>query len=217
MRGRQNLSRIQSTNSRRASVLFSAALLVAWSLPVPATRAEAPAAAISKAAAERCDKKLKALQDFAEALSSSRKQTTRFTEDEVNSYLALELSPEFHPCLKSLQMTFEERNLRGVASIDFDKLGTTSTKFMPRLLSKVFSGTHRLDARGSLLSRNGKANFRLDQARFDNTKLPKSLVEEIITAVGKRQNPPFDPLQPSKLPYRIEEVDVHQGYITVYQ
>lgn len=131
--------------------------------------------------------------------------------------MALELSPKFHPCLKSLQMTFEEGNLRGVASINFDKLGSASKKFMPKLLSAVFSGTHILDARGQLLSGSGKASFRLGQARFDNSNLPKSLVEEIITAVGKRQNPPFDPLQPSNLPYRIEKVDVHQGYITVYQ
>jgi hypothetical protein len=196
---------------------LSAALLVAWSLSVPAIEAEAPPSAISKAASERCDKKLKALEEFANGPTSSRKQTTRFTEDEVNSYLALELSPEFHPCLKSLQMKFEEGNLTGVASIDFDKLGTTSAKLMPRLLSAVFSGTHTLDARGQLLSQGGKANFRLDQARFDNSNLPKSLVEEIITAVGKRQKPPFDPLQPSKLPYGIEKVDVHQGYIAVYQ
>jgi len=217
MRGRRSLSRIYCTNSRRASAFLSAALLAAWCSLAPTTRAETPAPAISKAAAERCDTKLKALEKFAELPNPSRKQTTRFMEDEVNSYLALDLSPGFHPCLKSLQMIFEEGNLRAMASIDFDKLGTVSTKIMPKLLSALLSGTHTLDARGQLLSRNGKANFRLDQARFDNSNLPKSLVEEIITAVGKRQNPPFDPLQPSDLPYRIEEVDVHQGYITVYQ
>jgi hypothetical protein len=215
--GGRNLSRIHGGSSRRASALILTALLAGWSLPAAGMRAATAASAISKAAAERCDTKLKALEKFAGLPNSSRRQTTRFTEDEVNSYLALELGSEFHPCLKTLQMTFEEGNLTGAASIDFDKLGTVSTKFMPKLLSVLFSGTHRLDARGQLLSRNGEASFRLEQARFDNSNLPKSLVEEIITAVGKKQNPPFDPLQPSKLPYRIEEVDVHQGYITVHQ
>jgi hypothetical protein len=76
---------------------------------------------------------------------------------------------------------------------------------------------HKLTARGQLLSGNGKASFRLEQARFDNSTLPKALVEEIITAVGRKQNPPFDPLQPSQLFYDIDKVDVHPGHILVYQ
>jgi hypothetical protein len=193
------------------------ALLAAWGLPAATTKSQKTAPGISKAAAKRCDTKLKSVEKFGEIPDSSRRQTTRFTEDEVNSYLALEVSSQFHPCLKTLQMTFEEGNLRGVALLDFEKLRTSSTKIMPRLLSMILFGTHTLDVRGKLVSRSGQANFRLDRARFDDSSLPNSLVEEIITAVGKRQNPPFDPLQPSKLPYRIEEVEVHQGYITVYQ
>jgi len=42
-------------------------------------------------------------------------------------------------------------------------------------------------------------------------------VEEIISTVGKRQKPPFDPMQPSQMPYGIQKVETGQGYITVYQ
>jgi len=35
--------------------------------------------------------------------------------------------------------------------------------------------------------------------------------------VGRKQDPPFDPMQPSKMPYEIQKVDVHSGYIVVYQ
>jgi hypothetical protein len=85
------------------------------------------------------------------------------------------------------------------------------------LMSLMFSGTHTLSASGQLQSKDGNARFYLEQARFDNSTLPRSLVEEIISAVGKKQNPPFDPLQPSRMPYKIERVDVHRGYIIVYQ
>lgn len=175
------------------------------------------ASAASKAAAEQCRLKIKSLEDFSIKRKSGQKQTTRFSEDEINSYLALDLSPKYHPCLKSLLMTFEESSMQGVAAIDFDRLGTTSSKFFPKIISLMFSGTHTITARGQLLSKNGNANFYLEQARFDNSSLPKSLVEEIISAVGRKQNPPFDPLQPSPMPYKIEKVDVHPGYIIVYQ
>lgn len=217
MRGRQNLSRTYDGNSRRAAALILAALLAAWSLPGASTKPEKTAPGISKAASKRCDTKLKSIEKFGASEDPSSGRTTQFTQEEVNSYLALELSPKFHPCLKTLQMTFEERNLGGIALLDFDKLRASSTKVMPRILSLILSGTHTLNARGRLLSGNGQANFKLDEAHFDDSSLPNSLVEQIITAVCKRQNPPFDPLQPSKLPYRIEKVEVHQGYVTVYQ
>jgi len=175
------------------------------------------ASTASKAAAERCRLKIKSLEDFSINRKSGQKQMTRFSEEEINSYLAVDLSSKYHPCLKSLLMTFEESRMQGVATIDFDRLGTTSTRFLPKIVSLLFSGTHTITARGQLLSKNGKANFQLEQARFDNSSLPKSLVEEIITSVGRKQNPPFDPLQPSEMPYKIEKVDVHRGYIIVYQ
>jgi len=178
-----------------------------------------PAASqISRAAAERCAAKVKSLEDFDTQHKPGQKQTTRFTQEEVNSYFALVLSPKYHPSLKSVTFTFEENNLlQSIATIDFDKLGATSGKMLPKLLSFLLSGVHTLTARGQLVSGDGKARFRLDEARFDTTTLPRSLVEEIITAVGRKQNPPFDPLQPSELFYGIQKVDVHSGYILVYQ
>lgn len=176
-----------------------------------------PSYKASKTAAEQCSSKLKAMEEFTVERKPGRKQKTRFSEDEVNSYLALELSPKYHPCLKSLVVTFEENRLQAIASIDFDRLGTASDKVLPRIIGLVFSGMHTITARGQLVSKNGKANFNLEQARFDNSTLPKYLVEQIITAVGRKQKPPFDPLQPSEMPYEIEQVDVHPGYIITYQ
>jgi hypothetical protein len=102
-------------------------------------------------------------------------------------------------------------------AVDFDRLGGTSTRFLPKLLGFMLSGVHTITTQGRLVSGNGKASFRLEQARFDNSTLPKALVEEIISAVGRKQNPPFDPLQPSQLFYGIQRIDVHTGYILVYQ
>jgi hypothetical protein len=202
---------------RRKAAPLLLSLFLFWGAAATPVGGDMFASAASKAAAEQCVLKLKGLEDFSIKHKPGQKQTTRFYEDEINSYLALDCSPNYHPSLKSLLMTFEENNIAGVAAIDFDRLGSGSTRFLPKIISFMFSGTHTLTARGQLLSKNGIANFHLEQARFDNISLPKSLVEEIISAVGRKQNPPFDPLQPSAMPYKIERVDVHPRYIIVYQ
>ncbi len=201
--------------SFRSTLLLSGLILFCGFANPVGTGSTAPA--VTKAASERCNLKLKALENYAAHPKTGRVPTTQFSEDEVNSYFALDLSPQFHPCLKSLTFRFEEDRLQGDAIIDFDRLGAASGKLFPKLLSLMLSGVHTITARGQLVSGDGKASFRLEQARFDNSTLPKALVEEIISAVGRKQNPPFDPLQPSHLFYGIKKIDVHPGYALVYQ
>jgi hypothetical protein len=175
------------------------------------------AASISSAAAERCRIKLIRLEDFVTLEKPGGKQTTRFSDEEVNSYLAQDLSSEYHPSLKSIETAFEKNTLQVVATVDFDRLGIESTRLLSKMANLLFSGTHKITARGKLQSGNGEAYFELEKALFDNTALPNFLVESILTAVGKKQDPPFDPMQPGEMPYKIDKVDVHPGYIIVYQ
>ena len=157
------------------------------------------------------------LETFQGKRKPGETQTVQLSENEFNSYLALDLSTQFHPCLKSLVTVFEENRLKATATIDFDRLGTTSSKLLPKLIGLVFSGVHTLAADGQLLAKDRKAWFKMNQTLFDGGTLPKTLIEGIISAVGRKQNPPFDPLQPSEMPYEINKVDVHPGYIIVYQ
>jgi hypothetical protein len=180
-------------------------------------QAESPPPKISARASARCTKKVAELQEFAADKGSLDKKTTRLTEEELNSYMALELKSKYHPCLQSLQISFEENKLSGVATIDFDNLSLNSTKSVTRLLTKLLSGVHSLSMEGKLEASGGKANFVLGEARFDSTVLPNFLVEEIITAVGKKQKPPFDPIQPTQMPFKIDKVEVHKGHIIIIQ
>ncbi len=172
---------------------------------------------ISKAAADSCARKVKALEAFAETPEKHGAKKTRFTQSEINSFLALDLKSKYHPSLQKLEFTFDEDKLSAVASVDFDNLSMNSTKVFTRLVAKLFSGVHNLCMSGKLAARDGKANFVLDEARFDSNVLPNFLVEEIISAVGRKQKPPFDPMQPSKMPYAVDRVEVHRDYILVYQ
>lgn len=170
----------------------------------------------SKAAAERCSAKLNQLEASVAGNGSAKKQTIKFSQDEINSYFALDLSSKYHPCLRGLTLTFEEGKLKGVAVIDFDRLEAAST-LGSKLLSMLFSGTHILSIRGKPESKDGMARFLLEEALFDDSALPKALVEKIISLVGGKQKPPFDPLKPSELPFGIQWVEVHAGYLVVHQ
>jgi len=79
------------------------------------------------------------------------------------------------------------------------------------------SGVHSLSATGRLHAKSGKAYFEFTEAYLDDHMLPKFLVEEIISGVGRRQKPPFDPLQPFQIPYHIKSADVKPGMIIIYQ
>ena len=171
----------------------------------------------SRAAAERCRVKMKGLEDFDALKNTERVRTTKFSEEEVNSYLSEELDSEASPSLKRLAIVFKKNWLKAVATIDFDNLRMTSPNLVAKIAGLLFSGIHTLTAEGRIVSGNGNAHFELEQALFDNHTLPRPLVEEIITAVGQKQNPPFDPLQPSKLLYNIDRIEVRPGYIVVHQ
>jgi hypothetical protein len=177
---------------------------------------DTPAPKISKEASDSCSTKVKAMEAWAAQPEPKQHQTTRISEEEINSYLALELKAKFHPCLTSLQLTLGEKHLSGTAGIDFDNLGM-SAKGVAKLLAGLLSGKHKLSVAGVLVTEAGKGSFQLEEARFDGTLLPNFMVSEIITAVGRKQRPPFDPLQPSQMIYAIDRVDVHAGYFIVYQ
>jgi len=178
---------------------------------------EKTAIVASRDAAARCQTKLKNLDDFANRRKSGQKQTTKITEEEINSFLELNLKSKYHASLKSLVMEFNENRMQATAVINFDHLRSASTKLLPKLIGLVLSGVHTIAVEGQVLSGNGRANFRLERARFDNGTLPKYLVEEILSAVGRKQKPPFDPMQPSRMPYEINRIETHPGYIIVFQ
>jgi hypothetical protein len=206
----------QCIAERRFGTTLLLAGLVLFCLS-PLASGETPSFTPNKGAAARCRSKLGELMTFSENRKPGQTRTTKFSQNEINSHLALDLSSQYHPCLKSLVVVFEENRLKATATIDIDRLGTASQKLFPKLLSLVLSGVHTLAADGQLVAKDGKAHFELAQALFDGSALPKPLVERIISSVGRKQNPPFDPLQPSEMPYEINKVDVKSGYIIVVQ
>lgn len=195
-------------------------ILVAFAfLPrIPLARSQDPSGpGITREAAENCARKVQRLQDNAARTEGPVKQEIRITQNELNSYFAYELSPKYHPSLRKISFEIEEGKLDCRAAVDFDRLEFSSAQFWAGLMGKLFSGVHTLSFRGGILSGAGRGQFQLEEARFDDTALPNGLVAEIITALCRRQSPPFDPMQPSEMPFAIKKVELHPGHIIVHQ
>jgi len=184
------------------------------------TQKAAPEAGAAKREADSCDAKVRRLQAYIDNPIPPGKvgsQATTLTENELNSYFDLVLRPQYHPSLKGIRFKLSESRLQSYAVLDFDRLELDSTQFLTGLIRKLLSGVHSLTILGGIVSGSGKASFRLEEASFDGVALPNLLVSEIISAVGRKQNPPFDPMQPSALPYGIQRVELHSGRLVVYQ
>lgn len=186
-------------------------------LPAAGNASDSEKPGISRRASDSCARKVSALEKEAARKDRRTHPVTRFSENEINSFMAIGLRPRIQPSLKSLQFVFKENSLTGIAEIDFDNLSISSTKALAKMIARLFTGIHNLTVQGKLVTEAGLGSFQLEEAHFDGNVLPGFLVNEVITAVGKKQKPPFDPLQPSKMPYAIDRVEIHAGYILVYQ
>ncbi|MDR0843059.1 MAG: hypothetical protein LBP68_06545 [Acidobacteriota bacterium] len=164
-----------------------------------------------------CETKLGRVKAFASVKEAVRSQVIYFTEDEINSWLALRFKSRAHPSLKDLTVSLEDGQALVTAGIDFDRLRDDSETFLPKLIALMFSGVHTITAHGKIISGKGQGMFEVDKARFDDIAIPAYLMNGILSAVGLRQNPPVDPSNLSPLPFSLEHIDVRKGSLLTYQ
>jgi hypothetical protein len=202
---------------QRGAVLLYAFVFLFFQLTAEAEPFEFRSSSPSESAAKRYRQKLKQIEDFDAQKSTDTSQTIQFSEVEFNSYILLDAASKYRSCLKSFKLDFMEDVLGGTALVDFDCLKETSSKPLPPLIARLFTGTHTITVRGTLATEDWKGSIRLLEAGLDDNTLPNILVEELISAICERQEPPFDPLQPTPLPHGIRKVTVRPGRVTVYQ
>jgi hypothetical protein len=181
----------------------------------PALPAES-AELVSEAAAQAFLDKVNDIEAYAAGQGEGEK-TTRFTEQEINSYLSLHGDSKYRSCVQYFKISLAEESLEGTASVNFDCLRETSPGPVSGLITGLFSGIHTLTARGNIQNDNGTGNFRLEEARFDSVPLPGFLVEQMITGICMRLDPPFDPMEPSPFPHKIRSIHIEPGQIMVLQ
>ena len=118
------------------------------------------------------------------------KRTYKLAETDLNSYLSFQIK-------KTKRIQLKDKSL------------TAS------MLSALLQGAHTLEVEGKLNVQEGIGKYQVQQASLDGIALPSSMVEMVLSTLGRQQDPPFDPVEPFPMPYGISTVDVQLGRVTI--
>ena len=191
--------------SKRSGLVLMAALLVAFGSVALVARST-----VSTAAADSAEQKLNQILVDSPNLPA----TTRFTEDEVNSYLYY--NTQLPRGVSKLNVSFLPGTVSGSAEVNFDSLTASSpADESPSMLGYLLRGSHTIASEGSLSAANGVARFELRSASIDDIPLPRPLVDFLIDSYLKRRFPGLDIDSPFRLPPTVDSVRIGQGNVDV--
>jgi hypothetical protein len=132
---------------------------------------------------------------------------------ELNSYLNLTLGPKVPPELSEVAFAIEPGRLAGTGLVDLDRLKGKMPPQGPWSPLNFLSGRVAVDLKTRLPSREGMANFAVEEVRLGGVSLPVSLLQQVVLqATRTRENPAgFDLSAPFRLPYAVRQVRLGAG------
>ncbi len=165
-------------------------------------------------AAERVEKMLDELE-AREKAQDKEKRTYILTESDLNAFLAAKIKERPRKDVESLRIEMKEAIFTTFLKVNFDEVDIKGDSVTKSLLKALLRGTQTIEFDGRLKTEDGKGTYEVERATLNGMPLPPSLVNSILSAVGRRQDPPFDPMEPFDLPYGIKTVKVSPGKATL--
>ena len=202
----------------RFIALVPAVVLLAAGFVLWASSQSGVGQAVTAEAAASASRKLDGILN--PSISSSRSITTRFTEQEVNSYIHYDLASEYPPGISKVNLNFVPGSISGSADVDFDKLksarssGTGGGEGLG-MLSYLFRGVHTINCEGAFSAVNGLGRFSLGEVSIDGLVLPRPLVDFLVASYLKPRFPALNLDHPFRLPDSIDAAEVGQGSLQV--
>ncbi len=170
--------------------------------------------ATSDPGVEKVTRLLEELKDNHKA-GTSESMTYELTEAELNAYLTAQLRQQGQQAVESLSVTLKEGTFLTSIEVDTDQLELKGDALTLGFLRLLLQGKQTLEIEGTLEAENGIGTYLVQEARLSGFPLPANLVNDLLSSVGQKQNPPFDPTQPFPMPFSIESVTFHPGRANV--
>jgi hypothetical protein len=167
---------------------------------------------VSAAAAQSAAEKLSRIQQAAS--SGGAGSQTAFSEEEVNSYLAYKMEPDYPAGLSKVQVNFVPGRILGTARVDFDK-AMAARQPLGGMADYLFWGLHTLAVEGGFSAVDGVGRFDLESVALDGYTLPQKLVDLLIETFLKPRYPNLALDRPFLLPYSIDRVEVMRERVEV--
>ncbi len=192
--------------------ILAAMLLLGSSTAVVPVRSSADT---PEAAAKRVEDVLTELESREKA-NDRQSRTFVLAETDMNAYLASEIAKRERKDVERLVVKMNDEN-RFVTSltVNLDKVDVKTDSMTGALFRALLRGTQTIEMDGKLTTEKGKGTYEVQSATMNGVPLPASLVNAIISSVGKQQDPPFDPTEPFDLPYKIQKIEVSSGKTTI--
>jgi len=135
------------------------------------------------------------------------------TEKELNAYLSAQLYQQDQKAVESIALLIKEGTFLTRIEVNTDELQVKGDDVTLGYLRLLLRGTQTLEVEGKLQAADGLASYLVQEARLSGISLPAPWVNSLLSSLGKRNNPPFDPTEPFEMPYGIQSVTFHPGKV----
>jgi hypothetical protein len=180
----------------------------------------ATAVQLSREDGDRLQRKIDGIVKNGAAPAAQSKKTP-VSESEVNSYLAFNVRDKIPKGLSQPQITIAGGGaLAGRVLMDLDEFNR-NRRPQGGLMDPLayLSGKVPVAARGVLRAEDGRGRFYLESAEIYGVKLPKPLVQEMVSYFSRTPDDPggFDIDAPFDLPAKIRAIAINRGEAIVAQ
>ncbi len=141
------------------------------------------------------------------------KRTYELTEKELNAYLSAQLYQQDQKAVESIDLLIKEGTFLTRVEVNTDELQVKGDDGTIGYLRLLLRGTQTLEVEGKLQAADGLASYLVQEARLSGISLPAPWVNSLLSSLGKKNNPPFDPTEPFEMPYGIQSVTFHPGKV----
>ncbi len=140
-------------------------------------------------------------------------RTYELTEGELNAYLSAQLHQQHQKAVESIALLIKEGTFLTRVEVNVDELQFPGDDVTTGYLRLLLKGIQTLEIEGKLETENGLATYRVQEARLSGFSIPARLVNSLMSSLGKKNDPPFDPTQPFEMPYGIQSFTFQPGKV----
>ena len=195
--------------SRRATIL-GLFLIVGWLCLTAESRPQEGQA--SDPGVAKVTRILEELRDNDEQ-GTVPNRTYEVTEEELNAYLSAQLDQQDQKAVESIALLLKEGTFLTRVEVNVDELQFKADDLTTGYLRLLLKGIQTLEIEGKLEAENGLATYRAQDARLSGISIPARLVNNLLSSLGKKNDPPFDPTQPFAMPYGIQSFNFQPGKV----
>ena len=161
----------------------------------------------------RAENRQNAVVEFLQAVQNGVQpgQTFVIPQSDLNAFIQQQIAQSRVAAVKSVSVTLSEGTFDSTVVVDFDKL--QAQQGVSSVIKSMFQGEQVLKLEGSVSGKDGLVQYETESASVNGIPLPASVVDMLLSSIGKEQQPPFDPTKPFPLPQGIKTLTVEPGAV----